>query len=217
MRMTLPAAGAGSGPTSSRRLCSSVATLPGSATRSRRPKWIAAAEAELDEKLEEWGGEDGLLAEVVEGEGDKRRITEKGVKARLKELGRLGEADPDSADERAALLAYGALLTRHKEAKTRLKAAQDALERRVDARYDELTENETETDAIRTLVVEDKWLPAVAAAVRGELDRVSLTLTGRVRQLAERYATPLPRLVDETDALARRVEEHLRSMGAAWI
>jgi type I restriction enzyme M protein len=39
------------------------------------------------------------------------------------------------------------------------------------------------------------------------------TLTGRLRQLAERYATPLPQLVDEVDALAARVDGHLEKMG----
>jgi len=40
------------------------------------------------------------------------------------------------------------------------------------------------------------------------------TLTGRIRELAERYATPLPQLVDEVATLATRVEEHLAKMGA---
>jgi type I restriction enzyme M protein len=48
--------------------------------------------------------------------------------------------------------------------------------------------------------------------VQGELDRVSQTLTGRIRQLAERYATPLPQIVDEVEKLAARVEGHLRTM-----
>jgi len=33
---------------------------------------------------------------------------------------------------------------------------------------------------------------------------------------AERYATPLPQLTDEVATLARRVQEHLKKMGAAW-
>jgi type I restriction enzyme M protein len=45
---------------------------------------------------------------------------------------------------------------------------------------------------------------------------VSRTLTGRIRELAERYATPLPTLVNEVATLARRVDEHLRRMGAVW-
>lgn len=63
-------------------------------------------------------------------------------------------------------------------------------------------------------VVDDKWLATIAAAVQGELDRISQTLTGRIRQLAERYATPLPRLTDEVVTLSARVaEQHLKKMG----
>ena len=55
-----------------------------------------------------------------------------------------------------------------------------------------------------------------SSAVQGELDRVSQTLTGHIRQLAERYATPLPQLTDEVAALAARVDGHLEKMGAVW-
>ena len=68
-------------------------------------------------------------------------------------------------------------------------------------------------DEIKTLVVDDKWLATLAAGVQGELDRVSQALTGRIRQLAERYATPLPQLTDEVETLAARVDEHLKKMG----
>jgi type I restriction enzyme M protein len=48
------------------------------------------------------------------------------------------------------------------------------------------------------------------------LDRVSQALTGRIKQLAERYGTPLPRLTEEVQALEARVDEHLKKMGAVW-
>ena len=54
------------------------------------------------------------------------------------------------------------------------------------------------------------------AAVQRELDRVTQTLTGRIGELAERYATPLPQLVDELAALAAKVDGHLAKMGASW-
>ena len=73
-----------------------------------------------------------------------------------------------------------------------MKDAQKALEAKVAAKYAKLTEDE-----IKTLVVDDKWLATLAADVQSELDRVSQALTGRIRQLAERYATPLPQLTDE--------------------
>jgi type I restriction enzyme M protein len=168
---------------------------------------LAAIEQQLDERREEQGGEDGLLAEVVEGEGDKQKITAKAVKARLKQTAE----DPDYAEERAALEEYAMLLEQQAESKAKIKNAQEALEQKLDATYPKLTEDE-----IKTLVVDDKWLAALATAVQGELDRVSQTLTGRIRQLAERYATPLPQLTDEVAALAARVEGHLKNMGAVW-
>ena len=66
---------------------------------------------------------------------------------------------------------------------------------------------------IQTLVVQDKWLAALTASVQSELDRVSQALTGRIRQLAERYSAPLPALCDEVEVLARRVDAHLKKMG----
>ena len=65
-------------------------------------------------------------------------------------------------------------------------------------------------------MVDDKWLATLAFAVQGELNHVSQTLTDRIRQLAERYAAPLPQLTDKVARLASRVDEHLIKMGAAW-
>jgi type I restriction enzyme M protein len=168
---------------------------------------LAATEQQLDELREEHGGEEGLLAEVIEGEGDKQKITAKAIKARLKEIGK----DPDYADEVKALKGYDALLGAQADTKAKLKAAREDLDAKLHAKYPKLSEDE-----IKTLAVDDKWLATLAAAVQGELDRVSQTLTGRIRQLAERYAAPLPKLTDEVATLAARVDEHLKKMGAVW-
>jgi type I restriction enzyme M protein len=168
---------------------------------------LSGIDQQLDEKREEQSGEEGLLAEVIEGEGEKQKITVKAVNARLKDIGR----DPDYAEERQALKDYSALLDQQADAKTRLKAAQEDLEARLDVKYPTLTEDE-----VKTLVVDDKWLATIDAAVQGELDRVSQTLTGRIRQLAERYANSLPRLAAELAMLTNGVEEHLKKMGAVW-
>ena len=101
------------------------------------------------------------------------------------------------------------------ESETTLKRAvkeQDvALDKLAHDKYPKLTAPE-----IKTLVVDDKWMTRLSAAVQGELDRVSQTLTGRIRELAERYATPMPRLNDEVATLTARVEGHLKKMGALW-
>jgi type I restriction enzyme M protein len=168
---------------------------------------LVEIEQQLHEMMEENIGEEGLLAEVLEGEGDKQKITVKAVKARLKEIGK----DADYADERRALEDYAALLDKQTDIKAKLRAAQDDLEGKLDAKYPKLTEGE-----IKTLVVDDKWLSTLANAVQGELNRVSQTLTGRIRQLAERYATPLPTLTRELATLSARVEDRLKKMGAVW-
>jgi type I restriction enzyme M protein len=62
-------------------------------------------------------------------------------------------------------------------------------------------------------VIVDKWLAALASSVQGELDRVSQALTGRIKQLAERYATPIPQLAGKVQTLAARVDAHLKTMG----
>jgi type I restriction enzyme M protein len=68
----------------------------------------------------------------------------------------------------------------------------------------------------QTLVINDTWMVNLADTVQGELDRVSQTLTGRIRELAERYATPLPRLTEGVATLAAKIEGHLVQMGASW-
>ncbi len=57
---------------------------------------LATLEQQLDEMREENSSEEGLLSEVIEGEGDKQKITAKAVKARLKEIGN----NPVYSDER---------------------------------------------------------------------------------------------------------------------
>ena len=168
---------------------------------------LAELEQTLDEKLEEGSGDEGLLVEVIEGEGDKQKITVARVKARLKDIGR----EAAFADERVTLTEYLGLLDAQATTKARRKAAQEALDALIDPKYPTLTEAE-----IKSLVVNDKWMAQLAAVVRGELDRVSQGLAGRVRQLADRYATPLPRLEAEIADLSARVAQHLKAMGASW-
>ena len=163
---------------------------------------VAAIEQAIEEMAEEHSGEEGLLEEA---KTDKDEFTKASVAARLKEI----KGDADAADESKVLNDYLALLEKEAAANAKVKDAQEALESKVAARYGKLSEAE-----IKTLVVDDKWLATLAVAVQSELDRVSQALTGRIRQLAERYANPLPKLADEVNTLAARVDEHLKKMGA---
>ena len=76
------------------------------------------------------------------------------------------------------------------------------------ARYTTLTEAE-----IKTLVVEDKWFASIGAAIEDEVQRLTQQLTGRVKELEERYAQPLPELDHDVETLSARVERHFSVMG----
>ena len=164
----------------------------------------AAVALTMEELVEEHGGEDGLLAEA---KNDKDKLTKASVSARLRDI----KNDRDAADERKVLGDYLALVERESEVGAEAKASQEQLTAKVAAKFAKLTE-----DDIKALVVEDKWLVRLETDVQGELERVSQTLTSRLRELAERYAMPLPKLTADLSVLAARVDEHLKRMGAVW-
>ena len=161
---------------------------------------LDAAETSQTEMEEEQGGDEGIF-------NGYDSITAVAVKERIREIGR----DPDGADELTLLGQWLGLGNRIASLKKQIKEAEAALDKLAYEKYPALTEAE-----IKALVIDDKWMAHLAAAVQGELERVSQTLTGRIRELAERYATPLPRLTDEVAMLAAKVEGHLAKMGASW-
>ena len=164
---------------------------------------VEAAAASLAELEEEHGGEEGVL-------GALDKIAKAEVNARLKEIKGLVAKDEDAKAEAAVLKRWLELSESETAAKRAVKEQDAALDQLAYEKYPALSEAE-----IKTLVIDDKWMARLAADVQGELDRVSQTLTGRIRELAERYATPLPQLTDEVARLAARVEEHLKKMGAS--
>jgi type I restriction enzyme M protein len=94
--------------------------------------------------------------------------------------------------------------------KQQVKDAEDDLDGTCYAKYSELSESQ-----IKSLIVEDKWLAALNAAIHGEVDRISQRLTQRVKELADRYETPLPQLVNRVSDLETKVNGHLERMGFA--
>ncbi len=159
---------------------------------------LEAVSASLAELEEEHGGEEDAL-------GSLEKIAKAEVNARLKEI----KGDSEAKDEEAVLNRWLELSENEAALKRALKDAEAALDKAAYEKYPKLSEAE-----IKTLVIDDKWMAHLDAAVRGELDRVSQTLTGRVRQLAERYAAPLPQILREVATLSARVDEHLAKMGA---
>ena len=161
---------------------------------------LEAASASLAELEEEHGGDEGYL-------GTLDKIAKAEINAQLKKV----KGDKEAEDEIAVLKRWLELNDAESSLKRAVKEQESALDQLAYEQYAKLSETD-----IKTLVIADKWLTHLSAAVQGELDRVSQTLTGRIRQLAERYATPLPKLEGEVAVLAARVEDHLKKMGASW-
>src|SRR5207237_1214325 len=120
-------------------------------------------------------------------------------------------SDRDTEDEAAALHEWLKLSTEEANLKKRLKEAEAVLNVKAYGQYPKLTEAE-----VQTLVVDDKWLAALDAAIHGEMDRISQGLTQRVKELAERYETPLPQMVSCVAELEAKVNRHLERMGFGW-
>ncbi len=161
---------------------------------------LEAASAALAELEEEHSGEDAAFA-------DFDRINAAAVKARIKEIGK----DADAAEERAVLTQWQTLATKEVALKKQLRELEAELDAKAYAQYPHLNEDE-----IRTLAVDAKWLTTLQASVSGEMERVSQTLTRRVKELAERYETPLPQLASRVIELEAKVAAHLQKMGFVW-
>ncbi|WP_285377977.1 type I restriction-modification system subunit M [Vibrio sp. B172a] len=106
---------------------------------------------------------------------------------------------------------YLALLDKVALAKTELKEEQEALDLAVFNKYPELTIKE-----IKALIVDDKWLATLQANIVDEIERVTQQMANRVKQLEERYSTPLPTLTKSVDQLSDKVAGHLKAMGLEW-
>ena len=162
-----------------------------------------SAARELEEYGEEHGGEGGLLEDALT---DKGKVTKAGVQLRLKAIRR--DDEPDSDAEREVLSHCLVLIEAESKAAKAVKSAQASLDERVLARYGAFTEAE-----IKTLVIEDKWLADIRSAVEDEVQRLSQQLAGRVQELEERYADPMPKLECRVAKFGTKVEGHLRRMG----
>ena len=154
----------------------------------------------LDELEEEHGGEDGAFAEL-------EKINKAEVTKRLKAI----KGDSESADEEKVLKQWQTIYNQISKLKKAIKDAEAALDTLAYDKYPTLSEKE-----VKTLVVDDKWLATLNAEIHGEMDRISQSLTQRVKELAERYEDTLPALTDKVADMEAKVSQHLERMGFSW-
>ena len=161
---------------------------------------LESVTAKLAELEEEHGGEEGTFS-------DLDKVNKANVAARLKEI----KGDKEAKDEAAVLNDWLKLNADEADLKKRLKEAEAEIDAKAYAHYPKLTEAE-----IKALVVDDKWLAALYAAIHEEMDSVSQQLTKRVKELAERYEAPMPQLARQAADLEQQVRRHLQRMQFSW-
>ena len=159
---------------------------------------------EIESCQEEHASEEGLLSEAT---NDKGTITKATLSKFIKEVKKPSE-DKEAYDLASQLLGLfnqeAALKKAHKASVAKLD--EDTLQQ-----FQKLTEEE-----VRSLIVDDKWLSTIAAAIQSEIDAISQRLTKRVKELAERYKNTLNELNAETKVLEDKVSVHLEKMGLIW-
>lgn len=187
-----------------------------------------ATSAQITELEEEHSGEEGFFSAM-------EKINKATVQKRLKEIKeaspkkrqpvrmRAGVAamaaedmpsyanEAGSMTEEQVLELYLSLTETQAHLSTEIKAAKEELDRKTLLKYPALTE-----DHVKQLVVDDKWMTSIKKSVQTEMERISQRLTQRIKELAERYETPLPQQNKEVAALEEKVKAHLAKMGFIW-
>jgi type I restriction enzyme M protein len=161
--------------------------------------------ANMEELRDEHGGEDGLLNNAMD---DKGKISKANLGKAIKEL---GKRNSENAEEFDMLAAYKKLMDDEADTQANIKTAKAELEKKVIAKYPTLT-----IDEIKTLVVEKKWMTNMEQRIRTEMDNISHRLTQRIKELADRYETPMPKLTNDVALLTSKVEDLLKKMNYKW-
>ena len=164
---------------------------------------LSKIEIDIQEIIDENSSEEGLLEDVIEGENDKQKITTKSIKIHLKKINN----DPNFKDENRLLKECLVLLEKQTNIKNKIKISTSDLNTKIENKYPKLKENE-----IKTLVIENKWFNSLSITILNELNYISQKLTSRVKELAERYATPLPKLNNNLEKISAKVNEHLEKI-----
>jgi type I restriction enzyme M protein len=156
--------------------------------------------AELESLEEEYSGEEGYFTSL-----DK--VNKGTVAKRMKDI----KADKEAKEEIDVLNLYLKLNEQQSEANKKIKEYTAELDKQLLAKYKSLT-----VDDIKLLVVENKWMAYIEHSVKNEMQRISQRLTIRVRELAERYESTLPGVLNEVKSLEEKVNAHLSKMGYSW-
>jgi len=165
---------------------------------------LESTQGEITTTQEEHAGDEGLLSDAT---NDKGSITKTTLSDFIKKI----KADPAEKEALAMANALLKLFTEEATLKKQVKAKEAELDDLTLKQFGLLTEQE-----VRTLVVDDKWIASLNALMQSEIDAISQRLTGRIKELADRYENTLGELTTSTKTLEENVSTHLEKMGLVW-
>ena len=182
-------------------------------------RYFAAEQAELERLASELEIVTVRLVELEEEESEDEgafteleKVNKASVGLRLRETRGLYVVENDETRRvMSALDEWLKLNEQEAVLKKELRDAEAALDAKVYVHYPKLNKVE-----VKTLVVDDKWMVILEGVFNSETERASQRLTGRVKELAEHYTAPLPKLSECVDALEADVWHHLERMGFTW-
>ncbi|MEG2917836.1 MAG: type I restriction-modification system subunit M [Clostridium sp.] len=156
-----------------------------------------------EELLEEHGGEEGLLVEVI----SDNKISKANLTKRIKEIKSL----PDYKEELEVLNKYLSLLDEASKVDKKIKDIKAELDKKIIKKYSELSVEE-----IKDIVVNEKWMDILTNNIEELLEGISQNLNSSINDLVKRYEDTMTKLDEEFKCLEGKVEEHLKRMGYRW-
>lgn len=160
-------------------------------------------ETKLLELIELHSQEDGCLS-------DMEKVNKANVLKKLKEL-QARKKKEDVSDDILTLNDFIKITDAISELNTQIAKANSDLENKVLAKYETLNESD-----VKQLVINDKWLATIKESINSEMEKISQQLTGRIKQLADRYCITLSELSSKANELEDEVNNYLIEMGFVW-
>ncbi len=157
---------------------------------------------QLEELTETYSSDDGILEEV---KNEKGKITKAALKAKIKELKNNAGA---FAEELDVLEKYLQWLETESRLKKQIKNKETELDLALLKKYNKLT-----PDEVRRLVIDKKWFATLKNQINDEVEDIILQMLNRIKELYERYETPLPEIEQQVNELEQKVKAHLKLMG----
>lgn len=161
---------------------------------------------QIQELQEEHANEEGLLAGALD---DKGKITKASLNKAISEIKKA--TSPQEKNELNLLKQYQNLMEQETQIQTKLKTKKQELNQKIETQYTKLS-----TKEIQTIIIEKKWMSELQNRIQKEIEKITHQLTQRIKELTQRYETPLIQIQKEVQEYQNKVEQHLKTMGYVW-